>query len=400
MELCTGPTADDGVDLTKLSQNSSGTRSPVWRLIMVDGSRATEDPDDPTSPPPIERAVYFVAPSATTVLPSGGAVRFYPNASFGALIAPVLPGRYTLIGPGDPGDTAVSTTYLGFNPGENPSTPPPDPDNRRRILLAPDADANLNQVAVYNNGTREDLMVPDPYLTIQPRVAVVISEPQRLSISEPDAGYHATLPLPEPEDMTNPLFSKIKLNQRSDKVMVVHLQRLANPLLPHDPTSNPYRTIDTMPIDLTAFNGIDTTLDPQAMGTSMANIQFYARQRGQNNTPVGPNNLWRQELVTSSPTQNTAVVPPTMAGHNFNQALHHSLGYLNDPFGVPSSTAGYVGDPPNPFPWLTWNNRPFVSQLELMQVPVCKSATCCFTTISPQAVRTRTPIRCSRSRTC
>ena len=31
----------------------------------------------------------------------------------------------------------------------------------------------------------------------------------------------------------------------------------------------------------------------------------------------------------------------------------------------------YYGDPSQPFPWLTWNNRPFVSQWELMLVPAC-----------------------------
>ncbi len=39
-----------------------------------------------------------------------------------------------------------------------------------------------------------------------------------------------------------------------------------------------------------------------------------------------------------------------------------------------SSVGGiYAGDPETPFPWLTWNNRPFVNSLELLQVPVTKS---------------------------
>ena len=51
---------------------------------------------------------------------------------------------------------------------------------------------------------------------------------------------------------------------------VVYLQRLANPLLPYDNTPtrpakyNPYRTIDQMAIDVTAFNGISTDSDLQA----------------------------------------------------------------------------------------------------------------------------------------
>jgi hypothetical protein len=34
-----------------------------------------------------------------------------------------------------------------------------------------------------------------------------------------------------------------------------------------------------------------------------------------------------------------------------------------------SAPPEYVGDPADPFSWLVWNNRPYVSHLELMQVP-------------------------------
>jgi hypothetical protein len=58
----------------------------------------------------------------------------------------------------------------------------------------------------------------------------------------------------------------------------------------------------------------------------------------------------------------------------FLQPLHHSLGYLNDPFGIPNPTPNYIGDPQSPFPWLNWNNRPYVSPLELMLVPWLSSS--------------------------
>ena len=56
----------------------------------------------------------------------------------------------------------------------------------------------------------------------------------------------------------------------------------------------------------------------------------------------------------------------------FPYDLKHSLGYLNQPFGLPvdGSTGGYKGDPSQPFPWLTANGRPYVSPLELLLVPV------------------------------
>jgi hypothetical protein len=34
----------------------------------------------------------------------------------------------------------------------------------------------------------------------------------------------------------------------------------------------------------------------------------------------------------------------------------------------------YNGDPPQPFPWLTWNNRPFANHFELMLVPASSPA--------------------------
>src|SRR5437764_12928787 len=52
-------------------------------------------------------------------------------------------------------------------------------------------------------------------------------------------------------------------------------------------------------------------------------------------------------------------------------ADRHSLGYLNSTVDYPYSTVSgptygtYLGEPyKNPFPWLTWNNRPFTSPME------------------------------------
>ncbi len=73
----------------------------------------------------------------------------------------------------------------------------------------------------------------------------------------------------------------------------------------------------------------------------------------------------------------------------FNYRLDHTLGYLNRLYGTRYTTADiaglgipaeYVGSPNtqagvgHPFPWLTWNNRPFVSQHEMMLVPHSRSS--------------------------
>jgi hypothetical protein len=64
----------------------------------------------------------------------------------------------------------------------------------------------------------------------------------------------------------------------------------------------------------------------------------------------------------------------------FQKPFAHSLGYLNQAFGMPrASSAGtgtpsYPGAPQIPFPALAWNSRPFASPLELLQVPQCSSS--------------------------
>ena len=101
-------------------------------------------------------------------------------------------------------------------------------------------------------------------------------------------------------------------------------------------------------------------------------MHFEARQRGTENDP-GQNNLWKQEPVAKATWDAT---PRTQADHIFQFGLKHSLGYLNQPFGDPqvSAATGEKGLPANPFPWLTSNNRPFVSPLELLLVPTCSSS--------------------------
>ncbi len=369
-----------GVDLTKADGSS-----PCWRLIVVDGGDCGKDPDDPdpTQWPTFERSVYFVDSTVTLPTDDSSNVKFQPEDAQVSKIAPILPGRYMVIGPGKPGDTDTSTTYIGF---ETPDKNPGAPGSSRRIELKPDNNpATTGQVAVKSDGTNDDLSG----VTIQNAVAVVVNSPRRLSISEPDGGYTDvdassapydpvtgyTAPHDEPLDTGKPLEDAIKTSGRTDDVKVVHLQRLANPLLPYDADVNPYRTIDSMSIDLTSFNGLTNGPDLEDSGSE---VNLLTRERGEHNDTAGnANNLWAHEPYGNSPSANTNNVPATVTNHYFNESLHHTLGYLNDHFGLPRNTTGYVGDPPDatgPFPWLTWNNRPFVSQLELTLVPAVRSS--------------------------
>jgi hypothetical protein len=320
---------------------------------------------------------------------------------------PLMPGRYAVIGPG-------GTTYLGLQNGDTPNNPEP---NTRRIVLNSGAAA---PVEVYNNGSTSD-----PIGSAPPTV-IPINQPQRFNISEPDAGYPekgpakdgTSVPYSEQDGYVPPydvpldnenkdenLRFAIQHNRRIDSVKSIRLQRLANPLLPYDAVANPYRTVDAMPIDLTSFNGLampvvdgkkvqepiprvkpDPPPEPTppelmeemkpAIGSEPAVPAFYAHQRGQNNgstTTQGGCILWKPDSIESTPAANVNGFVPADASSafNFRSALHHSLGFLNDPFSDGS------GKQRNPFPWFTWNNRPLISQLELLLVPCAKSGSIC-----------------------
>ena len=193
----------------------------------------------------------------------------------------------------------------------------------------------------------------------------------RFSLSEPRIGYTSgPLQIGADDDAfyakgtyTEPLDTArtIQLNRTTNSFLTCYLQRLADPTKPWDATNNPYVIVDYMPSDLTTYNGESTYKDEDGniTVTSTANA-FDTRRRD------GPqNNLW--VVDSDAPASGTLTAPlPTQ-----------SLGYLNRAFGEHPGTAmggeggqDYKGAPKNePFPWLTFNNRPFNSQYELMLVP-------------------------------
>jgi hypothetical protein len=160
----------------------------------------------------------------------------------------------------------------------------------------------------------------------------------------------------------------------------IFLQRLADPLLPFDAQRNPYITVDWMPIDLTTFNGEQpwdgNAPDPDDINGGTTKLQFASRQRGgsdPNPNPPPPAGAYPNLWAPMQPSSDQLPFATSGGTDNFKFKLIHSLGFLNQRLG-PSFAAGgappgYVGDPMKPFPWITWNARPYSNLIELLMVP-------------------------------
>ena len=356
-------------------------------------------------------------------------------------IAPLPPGHHALVGTYrgssmpviDPNTSQADTAYvvnIGHDKDAAGALLPPS--QSRRIELHADPDPALNWCFVEMNSNNSATNAGDntetppkrvwpepnpPYpaipnnygiATVQPTVAVPILG---LQVSEATA-YPVNDAMGNPAVASNndivyttaydaPFDDNRAVDQHTnaDDVALlqsngvksqyrkVHLQRLANPLLPYNKFTNPYLTIDAMPLDLHVFNGASYSgTTPDYLPTSgrdptvLANVPtMVTRQRG----PLVPGSIWNQSSSLQTASTNPVVYP----SHSFvfSKDLRHSLGYLNsnlstvrlqwDYTGMPAVTTapdkGYVGVAGNGFvsPWLAWNNRPYVSQYEMMLVP-------------------------------
>ncbi len=409
------PFATMPVELTRRAPGGA----PVWRLAITPypaGASGAQqwnqwqpepaDPDDPDSNnrPVLERVVYFVRDAGGSG-PAEGQVQFYALAE---PTQPVLPGMYAVVGPGGPPDSGI--TYLGFENSGNQ-----DPSSTRHIVCDP---SRTPQFIVNNNGTT----VPPGVL---PPVAVMVGRAtndgqnfrdQRLSITEPVTGYADQVDADGRGNMANynptdgqydrvidrPLDARLDPDLWNTvlgrdvtvtRFRMVHLQRLADPSQPFDPVGNPYRTIDSIPVDLTSFNGLSTDDDYEAPGSAGepgnplqdGDIMFHTRERGEANDRPAPNqppaqpdgNLWKQEPGSKQVVNDSNVGAPN---HVFTRQLRHTLGYLNRFFGNPRNPIPgnqppvYSGMPQQVPAWLTWFDRPLTSPLNLLLIPVLRSS--------------------------
>lgn len=411
---------------------------PVWRLAITSkydiATEITAHPDslsfnpDPNStnfsmllgttpsitPPTIERIVWFTNTGPGAMHADVNKVYWNRDAAATATNVTLDPGQYAVVGPyrKDQGGNAVGTKISKGPGGTNLETITVQHNN---VTVTNGASAYPSQVqarrgipvgadkAGWNLGGANDVPIPfsiseplfsnnyypmpnDPTPTTEDGVTVI---DKYLDAS----GNVFDQPLDDTR-LDNDGPNQILKTGTTADYKTVFLQRLANPLLPFDATSNPYISVDWMPIDLTVYNGqsnppVDNPADPldgadpkdPDRGTTVAKkVSFGTRQRGKPRTPAGSVNtaIWKAESEQLTGT-NVAV------DYFGNVAkLDHTIGYINLPYQDPSAAMGtnpwfdpdpanlqspYDGSPSKPFSWLTWSNRPFASNLELLFVP-------------------------------
>lgn len=377
----TGNNADLGVQLNRATPGNY----PVWRLLVMDrrypgAVEMRQNPDETGID--AARGIYFLNPGpllTATPTERHGRRKYFPQS---LPVASIKPGQYAVVGPAGVMHNGEYCSFAGRTLNVDEQLPNLDYDNTRRVALIPNVDSNVNQVKVYQGNGQP------PQVPAGAAVGIVINQadtgPTPLSITEPNAGYPLANwdpalaggegayapPRDAPVDNGEEYATDVFTNGTTYGFAVVHLQRLADPTRDYHVTGNPYRTIDSASVDLTAFNGLNTVADADDEPLIVPeHIAFDTRQRGDHEAtlPLGPNRrkLWKHEpdpAVGGHPAADTNREPG--ATHFFDFYLMHTFGSLN---------TKYVNGGTSAFPWMTWNDRPYVSQYELLQVPKSSS---------------------------
>jgi hypothetical protein len=424
-----------GVDLARVSNtpeeviDGAGTafdqRSPVWRMVVTtidfDLDKADLTAAERNS---INRAIYFVSPTSfgndierlrygLPFTPSANNT-FTPTADVVTAMHPIGVQRTAVIGTGhllSPNDNTLYFTPMGRRSDADEATDLNLLQTRGFILDTANRELTVREYDGTNvsNFTRSTEVIPI----------------ENLNVSEPDGGYSAavttagfTLGTANIVDATYGNFTESVItngaaeimdtpldqttyasNGTLDRFRYVHLQRLANPMVGWDAETNPYRTVDTLPVDLHVFNGAGGA-DPGLGGGGGAALtnRFGTRERGEVVDPTDPpavqlaqrrqRLLWSNRLDRAHNVTDTAIssagdlhfysfhledpttpiheetLGETLVDTGYSTIINHSYDYTNNP----------VFNDEVEFPSLTWNNRPYVSQYELMLVPRTSSS--------------------------
>jgi hypothetical protein len=384
--------------------------SPVWRLVTVRGdnafgtdpvvpaatnpTRSILDPSRPLSTATIDRAFYFVQPSTAIQASTGANTVFWQQA------------------PGGPNPSPTNYVVVGTDAPFNPLTSGTAPANTR-VLKGPSGQpASIT----------EPLCANDPYDAIMQAISPgnAFTAPNSgnsnvgfwaspadtpLDAATSFAGVAAITSAPFLDSSSNP---RLMFNGTHDNFAVVHLQRLANPQVAWNASTNPYVTIDSMTVDLSVVNSDGAGNSFDEPGTTGATPLAYllmqypfgssgskpiSTERGGKisqitGTPPPAHDIWSGVVKAASPLLSvddadsfrTASSSPTRAasgpGAPFNPTYTISASGTTSPGDShslrfpPERFFDTAGSKPHPYAWMFWPNRPFVSAAELSYVPV------------------------------
>lgn len=374
---------------------------PVWRIVFTE-NQATDASNLGLAD---NRRVYFRRP--TNSVEPDPAADFYHNGSTSAI--EIAGNQYAVIGSSgvESGGNQFRTTFGRRTDVALPTmtTAPTDLNlgRTRSIILKPAAnevevvdtvDGNTMQrdrrtcravpIGIKGLGgsqTTRSLGISDPtagyVTTARPATAI---DPDNDGNGEDGDGLEFVTPLaaqPIDQIVTHPngIGTALGMNGVTTNVRYAQLQRLANPLAPYHVDLNPYITVDRAGVDLLSFNGVSSTSGP---GIVDRNLALKTLERGEFGGVVSSTQkrlLWpTEEGARPRPPARTN----TTDSHLLPTAFFESFGRMNDAYigdrdpgnpGIEGPLQVDTSVAPDPFAWFAWNNRPYVSQYELLNVP-------------------------------
>jgi hypothetical protein len=399
----------NGVDLQKKSPDGS----PVWRMVVTatneSGNVANLNPDNPLQPVTYHRRIYFTQPDDDS-----GPEVFFPESQI--RVPSVQPGFYAVVGSAGVKQGNQYVTYFGRKGVENPLDAE-ELATTRQIALRPTesqlrmvrwnfTDSRMETITrsqvvtlpigLNDGGWARSMGVSDPLAGYADQeedgrsvTLTSIADGFKFTTSQPNPGTDFAYDMPIDQKIDSDHYERyLKNDGLHTAYRTVHLQRLANPIAPYHPLLNPYLTIDSSAIDLLTFNGVESKEDPNntpadfrfgsyerraiidAQGKSTEDITKSRHRLLFKNGREGTR-FQKGEQLVNFPSDDQVDEPIGGDSHLFSFNLKESLGRVNDAYRNAIDTS----DEPEQFPfaWLTWNNRPFASQLELMNVPFTSS---------------------------
>ena len=323
---------------------------------------------------PTEGVLHFSTTSTTAtpvvLTPALGPASDYMPALPMVIAAP-RPAGWAIADPAHPN---LENNVVGISVSE---PLPRDPG----VLYYPQPTQRYNGTVDQDSADGEDYILTDGYIDFSDVTTNATDTPLDM---DPSIGRL-------PNDGSDPALGTL------DEYCTAFLQRLADPTIPFDEVTNPYRTVDWMTIDLTVFSGEVRETVFSASGS------YAIRSRQRNGFMRDP-----ETPTTAAPTAQNVLysyetdVAPDLSLNPTSAHLFEFTGGVSVNLGDSLSTLnntdatynpGYVGfldslgtldltDITNndrnlsqtPFATHPWLDRPFVSPAELLLVPACSQA--------------------------